>query len=297
MLVCAAVMSGNVLGVLGGSGVYDIGGLENAEWVTVETPWGAPSDQLLTGTLNGVSVVFLPRHGRGHHISPTAINVRANIDAMKRQGVTDLVSVAAVGSLREDLAPGSFVMCDQYVDRTNSRIRSFFGEGCVAHVSLAHPTCERLAGRVAEAGRNAGIPMVRGGSYICIEGPQFSTLAESRLFRSWNMDVIGMTAMPEARLAREAELCYLTVGMVTDYDCWHEEHGAVTVEQVIDVLHGNADKARRLVRALVPLMAENDHPCAFACDRALDYAIITAPDARDPEIAARLDAVAGRVLG
>ncbi len=290
-------MNGRILGVIGGSGVYDIDGLEQARWVTVETPWGEPSDQLLKGALEGVPVVFLPRHGRGHRIAPTDINVRANIDAMKRSGVTDLVSVAAVGSLREDLAPGTFVLCDQYVDRTNSRIRSFFAEGCVAHVSLAHPTCPRLAGRVAEAGRRAGIGLERGGRYVCIEGPQFSTLAESHLFRSWNMDVIGMTAMPEARLAREAELCYLTVGMVTDYDCWHEEHGAVTVEQVIEVLTGNAGKARRLVRALIPLVADGASPCAGGCDRALDHAIITRPDARDPDVVARLDAVAGRVLG
>ena len=290
-------MSGTVLGVLGGSGVYDIEGLENAEWVTVDTPWGAPSDQLLRGRLDGLDVVFLPRHGRGHHVSPTGINARANIDALKRSGVTDLVSVAAVGSLREDLPPGTFVVCDQYVDRTVNRTRSFFGEGCVAHVSLAHPTCDRLAHHVTKAGQTAGISMVRGGTYICIEGPQFSTLAESHLFRSWNMDVIGMTAMPEARLAREAELCYLTVGMVTDYDCWHEDHDAVTVEQVIGVLLANAGNARRLVGNLVPLVAGIDHPCPHRCDRALDHAIITRPEARDRDVVARLDAVAGRVLG
>ncbi len=290
-------MSGTVLGVLGGSGVYDIEGLEDARWITVDTPWGAPSDQLLRGRMDGLEVVFLPRHGRGHHVSPTGINARANIDALKRMGVTDLVSVAAVGSLREDLPPGTFVVCNQYVDRTVNRTRSFFGEGCVAHVSLAHPTCERLADHVTRAGKTAGISLVRGGTYICIEGPQFSTLAESHLFRSWNMDVIGMTAMPEARLAREAELCYLTVGMVTDYDCWHEDHDAVTVEQVIGVLLANAGNAGRLIGALVPLMAGIDHPCPHRCDRALDHAIITRPEARDGDVVAMLDAVAGRVLG
>ncbi len=291
-------MSGAVLGILGGSGVYDIDGLEDNEWVTVETPWGAPSDELLCGRMDGLDVVFLPRHGRGHHVSPTGINARANIDALKRTGVTDLVSVAAVGSLRADLAPGTFVVCDQYVDRTVNRTRSFFGEGCVAHVSLAHPTCERLSDHVTRAGKAAGISMVRGGTYICIEGPQFSTRAESHLFRSWNMDVIGMTAMPEARLAREAELCYLTVGMVTDYDCWHEDHDAVTVEQVMGVLRANAGRARRLVGALAPLVAAGiDHPCPHGCDRALDRAIITRPHARDGALVARLDAVAGRVLG
>ena len=290
-------MSSTVLGVLGGSGVYEIDGLEDAEWVTVDTPWGAPSDQLLCGRMNGLEVVFLPRHGRGHDVPPGGINARANIDALKRAGATDLVSLAAVGSLREDLPPGTFVVCDQYVDRTVNRTRSFFGEGCVAHVSLAHPTCERLSDHVTRAGKAAGISMVCGGTYLCIEGPQFSTRAESHLFRSWNMDVIGMTAMPEARLAREAELCHLTVGMVTDYDCWHDDHDAVTVEQVIGVLRANAGNARRLVGALVPLAGGLDHPCPHGCDRALDHAIVTGPQARDGDRVTRLDAVAGRVLG
>ncbi|MBN34530.1 MAG: S-methyl-5'-thioadenosine phosphorylase [Rhodospirillaceae bacterium] len=290
-------MTETVLGVLGGSGVYDIDGLADARWVTVETPWGAPSDQFLEGSLDGQRIVFLPRHGRGHLISPTGINARANIDAMKRMGVTDLISVAAVGSFREDLSPGTFVICDQYVDRTNSRERSFFGEGCVAHVSLGHPACDRLADRVAEAGKDAEIAMVHGGTYLCIEGPQFSTLAESNLYRSWGMDVIGMTAMPEVRLAREAEICYLTVAMVTDYDCWHEDHGAVTVEQIVAVLHVNADNARKLVRALAPRVGGRDHPCDRGCDRSLDYALITQTDHRDPALLNKLDAVAGRVLG
>ncbi|MBT5435463.1 MAG: S-methyl-5'-thioadenosine phosphorylase [Alphaproteobacteria bacterium] len=290
-------MTETVLGVLGGSGVYDIDGLEDARWTTVETPWGAPSDQLLQGVLDGQRIVFLPRHGRGHPISPTGINARANIDALKRLSVTDLISVASVGSFREELAPGTFVICDQYVDRTNSRERSFFGNGCVAHVSLAHPTCDRLADHVAAAGDDAGLAMVRGGNYLCIEGPQFSTLAESNLFRSWGMDVIGMTAMPEARLAREAELCYLTVAMVTDYDCWHEDHGAVTVDKIIEVLHANADNAHKLVRALAPRVGRRDHPCGKGCDRALDFALITPPDHRDATMQTKLDAVAGRVLG
>ena len=290
-------MTKTVLGVLGGSGVYDIDGLEDARWVAVETPWGDPSDQLLEGTLDGQRVVFLPRHGRGHAISPTGINARANIDAMKRMGVTDLVSVAAVGSFRDDLPPGAFVICDQYVDRTNSRERSFFGNGCVAHVSFGHPACGHLSDNIAAAGRDAGIVMTRGGTYLCIEGPQFSTLAESNLYRSWGLDVVGMTAMPEARLAREAEICYVTVAMVTDFDCWHEAHGAVTVEQIVAVLHKNADKARLLVKALAGQVGQRDHPCRRGCDRALDYAVITQPEQRDPELLARLDAVAGRVLG
>ncbi len=289
-------MNETVLGVLGGSGVYDIDGLEDARWVTVETPWGDPSDRLLEGGIDGQRIVFLPRHGRGHPVSPTGVNARANIDALKRRGVTDVISVAAVGSLRETLAPGAFVLCDQYVDRTTGRARSFFGDGCVAHVSLAHPTCGRLAARVEAAGAAAGVAMARGGTYVCIEGPQFSSLAESRLYRSWGMDVIGMTAMPEARLAREAELCYVTVAMVTDYDCWHEEHGAVTVDRVLEVLQANADNARGLVRALAPRVADRPHPCGKGCDRALDLAIVTAPDRRDPALLAKLDAVAGRVL-
>lgn len=289
-------MSEAVLGVLGGSGVYDIDGLEDARWVSVETPWGDPSDRLLEGGIGDRRIVFLPRHGRGHHVSPTGLNARANIDALKRRGVTDAISIAAVGSLREALEPGVFVICDQYVDRTDGRARSFFGDGCVAHVSLAHPTCERLADRVEAAGEDAGIATVRGGAYVCIEGPQFSTLAESRLYRSWGMDVVGMTAMPEARLAREAEICYVTVAMVTDYDCWREGHDAVTVDRVLEVLRANADNARELVKALAPRVADRPHPCGGGCDRALDHAIVTAPERRDPALLAKLDAVAGRVL-
>ncbi len=290
-------MTATVLGILGGSGVYDIDGLEDARWVDVATPWGAPSDQLLEGTFKGQRMVFLPRHGRGHPISPTGINTRANIDAMKRMGVTDLVSVAAVGSFREDLPPGAFVICDQYIDRTNSRERSFFGNGCVAHVSFGHPACDRLSDNIARAGKDVGIVMKRGGTYLCIEGPQFSTLAESNLYRSWGLDVVGMTAMPEARLAREAEICYVTVAMVTDYDCWQETHGAVTVEQIVAVLLSNAEKARSLVKSLAGHVGQRHHPCGQGCDRALDHAVITQLDQRDPEVLAKLNAVAGRVLG
>jgi 5'-methylthioadenosine phosphorylase len=236
-----------VIGVLGGSGVYDIDGLSNKRWVKVDSPFGAPSDELLFGDLDGQRMVFLPRHGRGHRIAPSEINFRANIDALKRSGVTDLISVSAVGSLREELPPGTFVIVDQFIDRTFARNKSFFGTGLVAHVSLAHPVCKRLGDHLEVAARAAGIPAVRGGTYLVMEGPQFSTLAESKLYRSWDCDVIGMTNMPEAKLAREAEICYATVAMVTDFDCWHPGHDAVTVNQIIQVLLANADKARSLV--------------------------------------------------
>ena len=286
-----------MIGVIGGSGLYQIDGLEGASWVKVKTPWGAPSDDVLVGRLDGVPMAFLPRHGRGHVHSPTEVPYRANIDAMKRLGVTDLISVSACGSFREDYAPGDFFIVDQFIDRTFARDKSFFGTGCVAHVSLAHPTCPRLSGHVAEAARSEGITVHVGGTYLCIEGPQFSTLAESRLYRSWGCDVIGMTNMPEAKLAREAELCYASVAMVTDYDCWHESHGAVDVAQVIAVLTGNAVKARGMVARLPALLGPDRAPCPHGCDRALDFAIMTAPDKRDPELIAKLDAVAGRVLG
>ncbi len=289
-------MPETVLGVIGGSGVYEIDGLTDAKWTEVDTPWGKPSDAFLIGTLDSQKIVFLPRHGRGHVISPTGLPARANIDAMKRLGVTDILSVGAVGSFKEELSPGTFVVVDQYIDRTHLRDRSFFGDGLVAHVSLAHPTCSRLAGHVAAALEDEGIAHSRGGTYLTIEGPQFSTLAESELYRSWDCDVIGMTAMPEARLAREAEICYVTVAMVTDYDCWHDDHDAVTVDAIIKVLHDNADHARQLVRALAPRVARHDAVCEAGCDRALDAALITAPDKRDPDLIARLDAVAGRVL-
>ena len=286
-----------VIGVLGGSGVYDIDGLSDKRWVKVESPFGEPSDELLFGDLNGQRMVFLPRHGRGHRIAPGEINFRANIDALKRSGVTDLISVSAVGSLREELPPGTFVIVDQFIDRTFARNKTFFGTGLVAHVSLAHPVCPRLGDHLEAAARAAGIPAVRGGTYLVMEGPQFSTLAESELYRAWGCHVIGMTNMPEAKLAREAEICYATVAMVTDFDCWHPGHEAVTVNQIIQVLLANAEKARSLVRHVAPHIAGDPNAPACGCRHALDHALITAPEVRDPAVIARLDAVAGRVLG
>jgi 5'-methylthioadenosine phosphorylase len=286
-----------VIGVLGGSGVYDIDGLADKRWVKVDSPFGAPSDELLFGDLDGQRMVFLPRHGRGHRIAPGDINFRANIDALKRSGVTDLISVSAVGSLREELPPGTFVIVDQFIDRTFARNKSFFGTGLVAHVSLAHPVCQRLGDHLEAAAHAAGIAAVRGGTYLVMEGPQFSTLAESRLYRSWDCDVIGMTNMPEAKLAREAEICYASVAMVTDFDCWHEDHDAVTVNQIIQVLLANADKARSLVRHVAHRITGDGEAPACGCRHVLDHALITAPEARDPAVLARLDAVAGRVLG
>jgi len=285
-----------VIGVIGGSGIYEIDGLTNVEWRRVDTPFGAPSDELMFGELGGQRVVFLPRHGRGHPIPPSELNFRANIDAMKRSGVTEIISLSAVGSLREDLAPGRFVLVDQFIDRTFARVKSFFGTGLVAHVSMAEPVSSYLCDRLEAAAAAAGIDVVRGGTYLVMEGPQFSTRAESELYRSWGCDVIGMTNMPEAKLAREAELCYATVAMVTDYDCWHPHHDDVTVESVVKVLGENAAKARSLVAAAIPLLAERTAPSPDGCHTALDTAIITAPQARDPDMVARLGAVAGRVL-
>jgi 5'-methylthioadenosine phosphorylase len=285
-----------VIGIIGGSGLYEIEGLSDVAWRRVSSPFGEPSDALCFGRLGGAAVVFLPRHGRGHTIPPSAINFRANIDALKRAGVTDLVSLSAVGSLKPDLPPGSFVLVDQFIDRTFARQKTFFGPGCVAHVSMAHPVCARLGDRIAAAGSAAGIALVRGGTYIVMEGPQFSTLAESNLYRSWGSDVIGMTNMPEAKLAREAEMCYATIAMVTDFDCWHPDHDHVTVAQIIGVLTANAVKAKQLVAAAVPRIAA-DGDCPQGCRCALDHAVITAPAARDPALVERLDAVAGRVLG
>lgn len=287
----------NVIGILGGSGVYDIDGLSHTHWERIDTPFGSPSDDLLFGELDGQQLVFLPRHGRGHRIPPSDINFRANIHAMKRAGVTDLISVSAVGSLRENLRPGMFVIVDQFVDRTFARTKSFFGAGLVAHVSMAHPVCHRLGDHLEGAARAAGIEVARGGTYLVMEGPQFSTLAESELYRNWNCDVIGMTNMPEAKLAREAEICYATVAMVTDYDCWHPQHDDVTVEAIVSVLLANADKARSLVKQVSPLAGGDAQAGACSCRHALDHALITAPAARDPEMIARLSAVAGRVLG
>ena len=285
-----------VIGVIGGSGLYDIDGLTDTKWVKVNTPWGDPSDEFLTGTYQGSKLVFLPRHGRGHKISPSALNFRANIDALKRLGVTDILSMSAVGSLKEELPPGHFVIVDQFIDRSFAREKSFFGPGCVAHVSMAHPTCPRLSDALEASLLALGLPHTRGGTYLVMEGPQFSTLAESNLYRSWGCAVIGMTNMPEAKLAREAEIDYASVAMVTDYDCWHEEHDAVTVDQVIKVLLGNAEHARSLVKDVLPRIAAPRPPCPAGCDAALTYALMTSPEARDAAVLAKLDAVAGRVL-
>jgi 5'-methylthioadenosine phosphorylase len=281
-----------MLGVIGGSGVYQIDGLEGAAWVRVDSPFGPPSDDVLVGRLAGLPIAFLPRHGRGHVHTPSTVPYRANIDALKRLGVTDVVAVSACGSLRADYAPGDFVLVDQYIDRTFAREKSFFGPGCVAHVSVAHPTCLRLSAACADAIR--GPKIHTGGTYLAMEGPQFSTLAESRLYRSWGADVIGMTGMPEAKLAREAELCYASVAMVTDFDCWHEDHGAVDVSQVIRTLTANAGAARNMVARLAATLDHNRTSCPHGCDRSLTHAIMTAPDRRDPALLTKLEAILER---
>jgi 5'-methylthioadenosine phosphorylase len=286
----------SVIGIIGGSGVYDIAALQDKQWRKIESSFGEPSDECLFGHLDGQPMVFLPRHGRGHQIPPSAINYRANIDALKRAGVTDLISVSAVGSLKESLPPGTFVIVDQFIDRSFAREKSFFGTGLVAHVSMAHPVCGRLGDHLETAARQLQLPVVRNGTYLVMEGPQFSTLAESNLYRQWGCDVIGMTNMPEAKLAREAEICYASVAMVTDFDCWHPDHDAVTVDAIVKVLLANADNARSLVQAVTPALAADTHGAACACRHALEYALITAPQARDPEMAKQLAAVAGRVL-
>ena len=285
-----------MIGVIGGSGVYQIDGLEAASWVNVASPFGAPSDDVLVGRLYGTPIAFLPRHGRGHIHTPSTVPYRANIDALKRLGVTDVVAVSAVGSLRADYAPGDFVILDQYIDRTFAREKSFFGPGCVAHVSVAHPTCPRLSALCSKAAASAGVKVHESGTYLAMEGPQFSTLAESRLYRSWGCDVIGMTGMPEAKLAREAELCYASIAMVTDFDCWHSDHTAVDVSTVIQTLTANSSSAKSLIAQLPSLLKPIRTPCPHGCDHALEYAIMTAPDKRDPAFVARLDAIAGRVL-
>ena len=286
-----------MIAIIGGSGLYQIDGLENPQWQSEDTPWGAPSEAILTGRLDGVKMAFLPRHGRGHVHAPSTVPYRANIDALKRLGVTDVISVSACGSFRENMAPGDFVVVDQFIDRTIAREKSFFGTGCVAHVSVAHPTCPRLSAACLTAAQAQGITVHDGGTYLAMEGPQFSTLAESKMYReTWGCDVIGMTNMPEAKLAREAELCYASVAMITDYDSWHPDHGEVDVTQIIETLTGNADKARAMVARLPALLGADRAPCPHGCDRALEYALLTAPDARDPALVAKLDAVAGRVL-
>jgi 5'-methylthioadenosine phosphorylase len=285
-----------VLGIVGGSGVYDIDGLKNTRWKKVSSSFGEPSDELLFGELNGQEMVFLPRHGRGHRIPPSEINFKANIDALKRAGVTDIISVSAVGSLKEELRPGMFVIVDQFIDRTFARNKSFFETGLVAHVSMAHPVCNRLGEHLELAAKNSGIDVVRGGTYLVMEGPQFSSVAESELYRNWGCDVIGMTNMPEAKLAREAEMCYATVAMVTDYDCWHPDHDNVTVDAIIKVLLANADNARSLVKNVAFAVDADLSGDTCHCKTSLDNAIITPPDARDKDIVNKLTAVAGRVL-
>jgi 5'-methylthioadenosine phosphorylase len=286
-----------MLGVIGGSGIYDVEGLSDVRWEAVDTPFGSPSDELMFGNLDGFPIVFLPRHGRGHRVPPSELNFRANIYALKHAGVTEILSLSAVGSLREDLAPGSFVIVDQFIDRTFARVKSFFETGLVAHVSMADPVCARLGDHIEAAAAGLDIDISRGGTYLVMEGPQFSTRAESELYRSWGCSVIGMTNMPEAKLAREAELCYATVAMVTDFDCWHEDHDDVTVDQIIEVLVRNAEKGRSLVRALAPRIAGRSDLCGQGCHTALDNALITAPVARDPAMIDRLATVAGRVFG
>jgi len=285
-----------MIGIIGGSGLYDLPGLSDTRWVRCDTPWGAPSDEIFVGRLGDAQLAFLPRHGRGHRIPPGEVNYRANIAALKSLGVTDVLSLSAVGSLRADLPPGNFVIVDQFIDRTFAREKSFFGSGLVAHVALAQPVCTRLGDHLQRALVAQALPHARGGTYLVMEGPQFSTLAESRMYRSWNCDVIGMTNMPEAKLAREAELCYASVAMVTDFDCWHPAHDAVTVDAIVKVLLGNAAQAQRLVVQLADALAHDAHAAGCACRHALDHALITAPAARDPAMVEKLRGIAGRVL-
>ena len=289
-------MTNAVLGIIGGSGIYDLPGLENVHDEAIESPWGEPSAPVRRGSIAGLPIVFLPRHDNGHRLSPSDINYRANIDVLKRAGVTDLVSLSACGSFKEELPPGTFVLVDQFVDRTHKRESSFFGTGCVAHVSMAHPVSPRLRCHLAAAAEAEGIAFARAGTYVCMEGPQFSSLAESLTFKALGYSVIGMTNMPEAKLAREAELCYASVAMVTDFDCWHPDHDAVTVQDIIRVLNSNAEKAKALVSRLARDFPRQHESCPIGSDRALDSALITAPEARDPELLKKLDAVAGRVL-
>jgi len=288
-------MTRTVLGIVGGSGVYDIE-MDDARWEKIESPWGEPSDEVRRGEIGGLPVVFLPRHGRGHRLPPGDINYRANIDVLKRAGVTDLVSVSACGSFREELPPGTFVIIDQFIDRTFAREKSFFGEGCVAHVSVADPVSPVLADALEAAACAEDIPHARGGTYLCMEGPQFSSVAESKLYRQWGCDVIGMTNMPEAKLAREAEICYATAAMVTDFDSWHPDHGAVDITSILKVMRANVSNAIKLVTRLAHDLPADHQPCPLHSDTALEFAIMTAPEKRDANLLAKLDAVAGRVL-
>lgn len=286
-----------MIGVIGGSGLYDIEGLTNKRWETVSSAFGEPSDQILLGEMDGQRLAFLPRHGRGHKIPPSQINFRANIEALKKLGVTQIISASAVGSLRADLPPGTFVFVDQFIDRTFAREKSFFGTGLVAHVSMATPTCRRIAKHLSASAAKLGLKSEKSGTYMVMEGPQFSSLAESELYRSWGCDVIGMTNMPEAKLAREAEICYATVAMVTDFDCWHPDHESVTVDEVVRVVMENAGNARNLVKQVVPLLRDDKSGESCRCRTALDHALMTAPEARDPDMVKRLEVIAGRALG
>ena len=285
-----------IIGIIGGSGLYEIDGLTNTRWERIESPFGETSDEFLFGELEGQQLVFLPRHSRGHKIPPSELNFRANIDALKRAGVTEILSLSACGSFKEELDPGTFVIVDQFIDRTFARVKSFFETGMVAHVGFGHPVCSRLGDALEEGAKTLDIKTQRGGTYLAMEGPQFSTLAESQLYKSWACDVIGMTNMPEAKLAREAEMCYATVAMVTDFDCWHPDHDDVTVDAIIKVLLGNAANAASLVKEVAPKLSDRTELCSDGCHTALDNALITSPDARDPDVLAKLDAVAGRVL-
>src|SRR3954471_15671075 len=289
-------MAKAILGIIGGSGIYDLPGLEDAREQAIRSPWGEPSAPVRLGSIAGLPIVFLPRHDKGHRLSPSDLNYRANIDVLKRAGVTDLISLSACGSFREELPPGSFVLVDQFIDRTHKRESSFFGKGCVAHVSMAHPVSPRLRIHLAAAADAEGIAITRGGTYVCMEGPQFSSYAESMTYKNLGYSVIGMTNMPEAKLAREAEICYASVAMVTDFDCWHPDHDAVTVQDIIRVLLENAGRAQALMARLAREFPREHEPCPIGSDRALDTALITAPEARDPELLKKLDAVAGRIL-
>lgn len=285
-----------VIGIIGGSGLYEIGGLANVSWERIDSPFGETSDEFLFGELGGQKLIFLPRHGRGHKIPPSELNFRANIDALKRAGVTEIISLSACGSFKEELDPGTFVIIDQFIDRTFAREKSFFQTGMVAHVAFGQPVCSRLGDVLEETCKKINIKSVRGGTYLAMEGPQFSSLAESRLYKEWGCDVIGMTNMPEAKLAREAEMCYATVAMVTDFDCWHPEHDSVSVDSIINVLLNNAEMGASLIKEVTPKLSKHAILCSQGCHHALDNALITSPDARDPKVMAKLDAVAGRVL-
>ncbi|CAN5508905.1 S-methyl-5'-thioadenosine phosphorylase [soil metagenome] len=287
----------SVIGIVGGSGLYELDGLTDKKWHRVDSPFGRPSDDLLFGTLGPHQVVFLPRHGRGHRIPPHEIPYLANIDALKRAGVQQVISVSAVGSLREDRPPGDFVIVDQFIDRTLRTPKTFFSTGLTAHVSVGHPTCRRIMADLVATGKSLALPIHEGGTYVVMEGPQFSSVAESKLHRSWGADVIGMTNMPEAKLAREAELCYASVAMVTDFDCWHPQHDHVDVAQVVKVMNENGAKVRKLLSQVIPIVAAHEGECKFGCDRALEHAIMTAPSSADQVLVKKLDAIAGRVLG